>query len=89
MAIRKIELENGFVCEVDEEIKDDMELLEALAAADENALKMGAVVSMVLGEGQKKALYEHLRGKNGRVKATEVTAAVAAIFDALGDDAKN
>lgn len=89
MAIRKIELENGFTCKIDEAVKDDMELLEALAAADENALKMGAVVSMVLGEDQKKALYEHLRGDNGRVKATDVTATVAAIFDALGDDAKN
>ena len=73
---------SGFVFEIDEEAKDDMELLEGLIQIDQGDLRsIPNVLVMLLGEEQKKALYEHCRA-NGRVSSAKVMTALTEIFNA-------
>ena len=81
---------NGFQFEVSKDIANDMELLELLEKMiDNNLLVLGKVCKKVLGEDQKKALYEHLRREDGRVPVNEVNGAIEDIFDAVGKAGKN
>lgn len=82
---------SGFNFEISEEIRDDMELLEQLIAIDKGDLtEAPALVKSLLGEKQKKALYEHCRGENGRVSSKQVFAEIKGIFDAIknGDESE-
>lgn len=73
---------SGFAFEIADEARDDMELLEAFIDLDNG--KMGAIsraISALLGELQKKALYEHCRNKEtGRVSANAVFEAIKEIM---------
>lgn len=90
MTIRKGETASGFKFKVNDEILDDMELVDALAAVDSGRapLEISRVVEKVLGD-DKQALYEHLRTKKGNVPVSEVANAIVEIFEALGDEGKN
>lgn len=85
---RKIELENGFKCTIDDTVLDDMEFVDLLADCEENPHHIGKLVLMLLGGENKKALYDHLR-QDGRVPVSKITEAVEQIFNSLGDTAKN
>lgn len=65
---------SGFEYEIDADALDDMELLEELAELDKgNVGPLADVIVSLLGEKQKKSLYEFCRDKkSGRVKATKV-----------------
>lgn len=84
---------SGFNFKIDEEARDDMELLELLTDMDRGETSQAPkVVEMLLGAEQKKALYEHCRGKSGRVSATRVFEELTAIFNEIGktdSDTKN
>lgn len=83
-------LKNGFKYEVDEAVLDDMELIDAIAGAQTgNPAMVSGVVLSLLGKEQRDKLYEHVRGENGRVSATEIVEIVAEIFEALGEQGKN
>lgn len=72
---------SGFTFEIDEEARDDMELLEELVAMSEGRMdKMPGVLTSLLGEEQKAALYEHCRGKSGRVSSKRVADELTDIF---------
>ena len=76
--LTKIELSNGFVMELDENLLDDAELIEDLIEVDEgNPIKALRVIYKLLSD-QKAALYDHLRTPEGRVPFT-------AISDILGE----
>ncbi len=76
----------GFAFTVSEDIRDDMELLEQLVAIDKGDLaEAPALVKSLLGEEQKKRLYDHCRGKNGRVSSKKVFTEIKGIFDAIKD----
>lgn len=78
-----------FTLTIDEGIKDDMEFFETLCELDDkNVLAMGKLMVQLLGKDQKKALYDWLRGENGRVKVTDVSEVVAEIFKQIGDETK-
>lgn len=79
----------GFAFEVDRNVIDDMELLEQIAACDENPMALAKVTKMILGEEQRKRLYDHLRNEQGRVPIKEVSEAISDIFGAFGKDGKN
>lgn len=79
----------GFTFELKPEVLDDMELLDAIAEIDSNPLIISKVLKTILGEQQRSALYEHLRGEDGRVSVKAVSAAVADIFASLGQQGKN
>lgn len=82
-------LESGFEYEVTEEVRDNMELLDAIVEADENPLAVSKVVKLLLGEDQRRKLYDHLRTENGNVPIQAVCNAVAEIFRGAGQAVKN
>ena len=57
----------GFEFDIEDERLDDMELVDIMAEIDENPLLMPKLCKMLLGEEQKKRLYDHLRSDDGRV----------------------
>lgn len=79
----------GFEFEFDELRLDDMEFVELAAAVDENVTLLPKLLNMVLGEEQKKRLYDHLRTEDGRVPTQAVADAIEEIFGAAGDLSKN
>lgn len=84
---------SGFSFRIDEGVRDDMELLEAITAYDAGERdKMPMILEALLGADQKKKLYEHCRGKNGRVSAKAVLLEIKSIFDEIQkshDETKN
>lgn len=81
---------SGFAFSLDEKALDNMELVDTLAEMESgDSLAISAVVRMVLGEEQRRALYEHLRTDDGRVPASAVSDAVMEIFNAFGKAGKN
>lgn len=77
-------MNDGFELELDQEALDDVELLEDFAKMDEgDAFAMPSAVQRLLGKENKKLLYDHLRGENGRVAATAVGAAVFELMNSL------
>ena len=57
----------GFSFTLREEALDDMELLEVMIAVDDDASLLPKLLRMLLGEKQKRRLYEHVRKIHGRV----------------------
>ena len=82
-------LESGFEYEIAEEVRDNMELLDAIVEADENPLAVSKVVKLLLGEDQRRKLYDHLRTDKGNVPIMAVSNAVAEIFRGSGQAVKN
>ena len=66
-----------------------MELLDAIVEADENPLAVSKVVKLLLGENQRRKLYDHLRTDKGNVPILAVSNAVAEIFRGSGQAVKN
>ena len=83
----------GFQFKIDEEARDDMEMLEMLTALSKGDYTMlPDVLRQLLGEEQKKSLYEHCRGKSGRVSSKRVLAELESVFDVAKEsdsDTKN
>ncbi len=64
---------SGFEYEIVDEALDNMELIDALAELDSGKrLYISRVLTMMLGEEQKKRLYEHCRNENGIVQVTSI-----------------
>lgn len=82
-------LESGFEYEIAEEVRDNMELLDAIVEAEENPLAVSKVVQLLLGNEQRKQLYDHLRTEKGNVPIMAVSRAVAEIFRGSGQEVKN
>ena len=81
----------GFKFSVDPDAIRDMEFIELAAAVEENGLLLPKMIECVLGEKQKKKLYEHVRNSKGRVMLDDINDEVKEIFDALNtaDETKN
>lgn len=75
----------GFEFDIEDERLDDMELVDIMAEIDENPLLMSKLCKMLLGEEQKKRLYDHLRSEDGRVPIEATTNAIQEIFNSPGD----
>ena len=75
----------GFEFDIEDERLDDMELVDIMAEIDENPLLMPKLCKMLLGEEQKKRMYDHLRSEDGRVPIEATTNAIQEIFDSPGD----
>ena len=82
---------SGFKYRVDEDVNDDMELLEGFISLDNGDMtSLPKCIISLLGEDQKKALYDHCRSKKtGRVSAKQVMAEVGEILNGVRDDVKN
>lgn len=79
---------DGFKYSISDEALDDMELLDALTDLDEGTTTAYKhAISALLGEEQRKALYEHVRSKEtGRVSAKKVFTAFAEILDSAKEN---
>lgn len=74
---------SGFAFTLDDGVLDDWEILEALNDIDEgDSTKVVAVLKHLLSDDQYKALKDHLRGENKRVKVTDMVAALQDILSA-------
>lgn len=82
-------LKSGFEYEVAKEVLNNMELLDAIVDADENPLAVSKIVKLLLGEDQRRKLYDHLRTDKGNVPIMAVSDAVAEIFRESGQAVKN
>lgn len=84
---------SGFSFKITEDTRDDMELLESISRYDAGERQiLPMILKALLGEDQKAKLYEHCRGKNGKVSATKVLEEVRNIFEEINkseDDTKN
>ena len=86
----RCETETGFVCELPENIMDNMELLDLLADDSIHAaFRSSAAVKMILGPEQRGRLYNHLRTEDGRVPVAAVEKALGDIFQSFGKHGKN
>lgn len=86
----KITTRSGFSCDLPEAAIDNMEMVDALAEmqSDSDTLAVSRVLRLLLGNDNRKALYDHLR-VDGRVPIEAVTAEISDIFAALGQAGKN
>lgn len=76
-------LKSGFDFEISEAVFDDFELIELYAAVNKNPIYLGALAEKLLGNDQKKALVEHLRGDDGVVHTTDMMNALSEIEEAI------
>lgn len=84
---------SGFEFNVDENVMNDMEIVDALVDADSgNILEKASAVSVickkVLGNERKK-LYDHVRTDEGRVPPEAIEKEMLEIFNAFGNQGKN
>lgn len=86
----KITTWSGFSCDLPDAALDNMELVDALAEmqSESDTLAVSRVLRLLLGNDNRKALYDHLR-VDGRVPIEAVTAEISDIFAALGQAGKN
>lgn len=72
---------SGFEYEIDPEVFDNMELVDALDEADGgNNLAVSRVCLLILGKDQKKKLYDHVRTESGKVPIEAVTNEIVEII---------
>lgn len=63
---------SGFEYSINPVIFDDMEFIEDIAEVETNGTKIVSLVKRLLGEEQKKALYEFCRAGDGHVSKNKV-----------------
>ena len=80
---------SGFKFKIDETVADDMELLEDIAKADKDTSHFPEVLTKILGEDQKKSLYDHLRDESGRVPIEATINEFTEIMNLAGEKTKN
>ena len=95
--MKKGQLENKFKYEVDEKSIEDMEVVDCLADLQRNVeendipdvVAIQTLGDKILGREQKKALYDHIRGDDGRVDPETYIECLFEIINSLGDEGKN
>ncbi len=63
----KGETKSGFKFEIDPDEVNDIEFLERLGEAGEDVSKMPRIMKEILGEDQRKRMYDHIRNEKGKV----------------------
>lgn len=61
------ETKSGFKFEIDPDEVNDIEFLERLGEAGEDVSKMPRIMKEILGEDQRKRMYDHIRNEKGKV----------------------
>lgn len=77
----KIVTGTGFIWEIDDDARDDQELVDAFVEMDAHPERYVRVLELLLGKDGKKALYEHCRNEKGRVPASRIQ---RELFDIIG-----
>lgn len=74
---------SGFEFQLDENVMNNMELIEGLAAVDQGDITaLPKVLVKLLGSETKEALYNHVRSEDGRVPIDLLVKEVKEIFSA-------
>lgn len=81
--------QSGFEFEIAEATLNNMELVDAIAEAEDNPLALSRVVQLLLGKDGKKKLYDHLRTEEGNVPVDAVSEEITSIMEACGEIGKN
>ena len=77
---------SGFEFEVDSDHLKNWELLEKIAdMRNGDGMLAFDVIRTILGDAQKKRLYDHCRDAKGMVPVDAVNAEISDIFGALGE----
>lgn len=77
-----ITTDSGFECVIEDEALKDAEMFEDLVALQQGDVPaLMSLFRRLLGEEQKKALYEHCRNSRGRVLYTTLAAEMMSIFE--------
>jgi hypothetical protein len=88
--MKKGKLSNGFEYEIDENVLDDMELIDAMEQSQgDDPLKVSKVITMVLGKEQKKSFYDSIRNEDNRVPVEKAVELFTELIESLGDEGKN
>ena len=61
------ETKSGFKFEIDPDEVNDIEFLERLGEAGDDVSKMPRIMKEILGEDQRKRMYDHIRNEKGKV----------------------
>ena len=61
------ETKSGFKFEIDPDEVNDIEFLERLGDAGDDVSKMPRIMKEILGEDQRKRMYDHIRNEKGKV----------------------
>lgn len=82
---------SGFEYLIDDDVKDDMELLECFIALDGGDMtNLPKCIVSLLGADQKEKLYDHCRNKDtGRVSAKQVMEELSEILNGAKEEVKN
>lgn len=73
MADKKKKTSTGFAYSINENALNNFELLDLFAKVDENPLLLPKVIKLLLGEENKKRLYDHVRLKDGTVPVDAIS----------------
>ena len=82
----------GFKYEIPEKRLHNMRLVEVLARVDTEPTLIPRLLDLLLGKDQKEAMYDFFEDEDGIVLESDITEAVAEIFDkaaAEDPDVKN
>lgn len=77
--------QSGFQFKLKEEKLDDMEVLEYLANVDDDLTELPKLLTLFLGDSQKKKLYDHVKKIEGRVSISKTYAELMDIFRVAGE----
>lgn len=82
---------SGFRFTLAQDAAKDMELVDDLAALDAGTdpFAMSRVCLRLLGKDQRKRLYDHIRGENGRVAPQTLFQELTDVFTGMGEAGKN
>lgn len=88
--IKNFVTESGFECNIDTSLWENMELVDDIAELSAgNFLKLSNITKMILGDENKKKLYNHVRIENGTVPPQLVEKELMEIFASQGEIGKN
>lgn len=76
--------ESGFSFELEEEILDDYEFVEAIGETEDNPFAVNKVVKLLLGKKGASDLKEHCRDENGRVRTSRIEKEIVDILNNAG-----
>lgn len=80
----------GFSFSLDETALDNMELVDALAdAQNDDPIAVSRACLLLLGRETRKQLYDHVRTPDGRVPIEEIAKSMVEILEAFGKAGKN
>lgn len=71
---------SGFEFNLDTDVLDSYELLEAIRKVEDNPLLTVDIIEGVLGEEQKNKLIDHVRGENGRASVEKMNEEITEIL---------